>query len=452
MNEKIPTISVRSRFRTIRWSYRRKLLRDRVTIVGQALRTVLQRRERATDLAAPFQPHEVGRDFFGINVAASPSRELEDYHLDRLRALGVTHVRTDYAYESDRPATERWIGRLCAEDFDVLVHIVQPFDDASQMDHEGHRDRWIRFLEKVFQRFEGKVHRYEIGSTPNRHRWSGYSIGDYAAAFRAAHQVAGDCGVELIGPNVHGFAPGFLATLLDELRGARVYLPLVTLNLGGTKAGPTEAGMNKASRRGGTGLADQCMHLEQIARDAEMGSLACTYADWPAGAGEEHCADSLTRLLVLAAAAGTLQRIYCGQLSGFPRGLIDNGERVRYDPPAAYQCLQNAGSIGDYRERPAFAAFRTLVNQLAGARFVRSIETDDLRKAYVFEFEKQDGCLWVGWTTNGTAMDPRRLAPGLALTSAIDRDGQEIAGTADVKLTKTPVFLRGDPDPPSANG
>jgi hypothetical protein len=454
MDRKGRTTRIRFKFRTRSWAYRRKFLGNLSKIFRHNVS--IMARMAARRIAAPpsFAPHAVGRDFFGINVAPSLSRELEDYHYQCLRELGVTQVRTDYAYDSDPAATERWIDRL-AENHDVLVHLVQPSLDAARMDEPERQGAWLAFLRRVFARFAGKVRLYEIGSTPNRHSWSGYSIGDYVTAFALARGVADEFGVELIGPNISDFAPYFMAAVLGELRRRGIRLPLVSDNLFVDRAGAPESFDPHvlgawAAKRYRWDLVRKSRLLDFLSQATRMGPPICTYVYWTISPDpdkerrryvtEEQYANYMTRYFVYSAAAGHLHRIYWGQMSGFFKGIVDDGARLRFDPPAVYQRLHNEGSIENYRKRPAFQAFRVMVEQLADTRFVKKWSAGE-NGAYVFEFEKERRPLLVAWALRSQPADWATITGGRPVSRVVDRDGIERPNTSPLILTERPLYL-----------
>jgi hypothetical protein len=455
MAQTVGTIKSRSKFQTSSWAYRLKLLRNMAGFIRHGLPLGLRYLAGGLERPPSFIPHPVGRDFFGINVAASLSKALEDYHLERLRELGVSQVRTDYAYASDPEPTERWIERLCTEGFEVLVHLVQDCHDASKMDQKESQERWVQFLHRVFARFRGKVRLYEVGSTPNRHSWSGYSISDYVAAFSLARQVAKPFGVELIGPNIEDFAPYYLAALLAELRRAGIRLSFVTDNLFVDRAGAPEtydrhvlSSLLASVHR--LDLARKSYFLDLIAKANAMGPPICSYAYWTINprpskprrryVTEQQHANHLVRYFVYAAAAGHLRRVYWGQMSGFFKGIINDGAPLRFDPPAVYQRLLNAGSVENYRLRLGFGAFRVMVERLADTRFVQKMSAGE-NGAYVFEFEKQGRPFWVAWTTSDCSADFSAVCPGCQVERVVDRDGNDAPRGEPILLTEEPLYL-----------
>jgi len=449
------TTKIRFKFQSSSWRQRRKMARNFLAILRHSLPLALRYCAGRVACPASFQPHPVGRDFFGLNVASSPTADLEDYHFERLRELGVTHVRTDYAYGSDLEPAERWIDRLTAAGFDVLIHLVQPSSQAARMHEPACRDAWADFLRHVFARFAGKVRLYEVGSTPNRQSWSGYSIEDYVAAFLIARDAAAASDAALIGPNVSDFAPYFMAALLAELRARGVRLPYISDNLFVDRAGQPENFddhvLHPWTRRlHRLDVARKACVLDTLARQAGMGPPICTYVYWTINPDpskvrrryvtEEQYANHLVRYFVYSAAAGHLHRIYWGQMSGFFKGLIDDGARMRFDPPAVYQRLLNEGNAREYRKRPAFDAYRALIGQLAGSQFVRKWAAGE-SDAYVFEFEQAGTPLLVGWTKNGAQAPLRAILPDRPISRILDRDGAEQAIPSEIILTERPRYL-----------
>lgn len=455
MGKKPRTVKTDTKFRATSWSIRRKLFRNGLSIAGQTLPLALRKLAGEFKHLRSFLPHTVGHDFFGINVAPSPTRELEDLHMQRLCELGITQVRTDYAYASNRELTERWIHRLCAQGFDVLLHLVQPAEDASQMERKAPQQRWGQFVESVLARFEGKIRLAEIGSTPNRHSWSGYSIGDYVTAFSLAREIADQRGVELIGPNVEDFAPYFLVAILARLRRAGIRLPFVTDNLFVDRAGEPETFDPHVFRSWfmtihRLDLVRKSYYLDLIGRACAMGPPICTYTYWtinpkpwksrPRYISEEQQANHLVRYFTYSAAAGHLRRVYWGQMSGFFKGIIDDGARLRFDPPAVFQRLLNDGAIEDYRARPAFESFRVMVEQLRDTNFVRK-RSSGQSNAYVFEFEKRGHPFFVAWTKNGCQADFSAIVPKQEIVRMVDRDGKDMAPCGSITITEKPLYL-----------
>jgi hypothetical protein len=273
--------------------------------------------------------------------------------------------------------------------------------------------------------------------------------------FSLAKKTADRFGVELIGPNIQDFAPYFLAGVLGELRRAGISLPLVTDNLFVDRAGQPEEYDVHVSRPllhwvHRLDLARKSWYLDLIARANGMGPPICTYVYWTINPNpakprrryvtEEQYANHLVRYFVNAAAAGHLRRVYWGQMSGFFKGIIDDGIPLRFEPPAVFQRLLNAGSLDHYRLRPGFGAFRAMVERLADTNFVRRVSADR-KSPCVFEFEKQGKSFWVAWARNGHAADLGASISNQRIARVVDRDGKEVAAGGSISVSESPLYL-----------
>jgi hypothetical protein len=127
-------------------------------------------------------------------------------------------------------------------------------------------------------------------------------------------------------------------------------------------------------------------------------------------------------------------------MSGFFKGIIDDGAPLRFDPPAVYQRLHNDGLIENYRKRPAFGAFRVMVERLSDSRFVRTLSAGN-DETYVFEFEKEGRPFWVAWTKNGRQADLGAAVSDYRIDKTVDRDGNEASLESPIVLTEKPLYL-----------
>jgi hypothetical protein len=80
----------------------------------------------------------------------------------------------------------------------------------------------------------------------------------------------------------------------------------------------------------------------------------------------------LMRYFLLAAASGLVSRVFWDQLTGHLRGLIDDGNHVRYNPPEVFLRRANHACPGDQAKRPAFHALAEVTRHIAGARFLEA--------------------------------------------------------------------------------
>ena len=154
------------------------------------------------------QNTDIPVDFFGINVATSEDPGCDDYVIGALRDLDIQHVRLSYSYDAIGAATERFLLRLLDEGFVVLLALLPLKKDAASMAIDAQAQaRWRNFVESVIRLYGARLDAIEIGNTPNRGRWSGYSAQSYLATWQIAAKVAEEAGRTLAGPNISDFEP-----------------------------------------------------------------------------------------------------------------------------------------------------------------------------------------------------------------------------------------------------
>ena len=148
----------------------------------------------------------VENDFFGVNIAPSTDPLVDDFIIERLQELGLQHVRMSFDRHSIGGDAERLLQRVITAGFRVLLTLTPPFDDAKNFT-EAAQQRWINFLQVVVKKYGDKVSYIEIGSTPNRGKWSGFEPVDYLIAWRIANEQLKSLDIDLVGPNVSDFEP-----------------------------------------------------------------------------------------------------------------------------------------------------------------------------------------------------------------------------------------------------
>jgi len=175
--------------------------------------------------------HSIPADFFGVGVATSEDPATDEYVISRLRELGITQVRLDFTYGDDQNHVARFLERLSAESFQIMLHLVQPFHEARAMETSPAQDRWKQFVTDALDRFGARVELVEIGSTVNRRRWAGYTLNGFLSAWEIAHKEIRVCDIELAGPNVTDFEPPFNIGLLSLLKSRGLLPDVHTTNL-----------------------------------------------------------------------------------------------------------------------------------------------------------------------------------------------------------------------------
>jgi hypothetical protein len=429
---------------------------DRLFSIGGFLAGCLRTLPGALRASGPRPPaaaHTVPADFLGICVAASDDPAGDAFVLCSLREAGLRDVRLDITYGYENAPAGRLLKRLLADDFRVLLHLVQPFDEARLLPAADALDRWARFTRSVFSAHRGAAVSFEAGSTCNRRKWTGYrTLNDFLLAWRAALAEARAAGVPLAGVNVTDFEPVYNAGLLELLR-RRDLLPAVqTDNLFAERAtepeaydpkilGPRLAGLARFN------LVRKALLLAAVGRAFGLETL-CTHTAWSERRirrlledADQKQADYLARYLLLAAASGALRRVYWGPLIGQREGLVDDGTQEYPEPiPHVTFYGRAPGDPARYRRRPAFDALRTLAAFLPGASWSKALASGP--DVTILEFRTARGVAHAAWTRNGRGadLDALYLPADLAAARLLDRDGRA-PGRAPAVLTEAPLYL-----------
>jgi len=414
---------------------------------------------------APFAPHDLAPRFFGMNVCPSPQPEGDGIILDALRELGVGAVRMDYAERADRVPARRLLEKLLAGGHAVTLHLVQDAQDASEMADAGRAaDAWRAFVRDILAEYGDALEAIEVGSTPNRHSWSGYTLFDYAAAAAMAREEreawarggrGGDAAPLLLGPNISDFAPYFTIGQLAECYRRGVRFDAMTDNLFIDRVGEPEAWDPHVLGQRLKGwarmdLARKQRILSAIARRYGSERTWCTYSHYTLNFGierrryvsVEQYADYMVRQHLVTAAAGAFERLYWGTLVSHHKGLIDEGLGVRPYPPFVHHRFAINAPPDKWRRRePFIRSYATMTEWLTGARLVRRFEPSPV--ATVLEFEKEGRRIGVGWTRDGQEYeaDWTTLGTGGFLPARMaSREGRALDPADRQVLTSSPVY------------
>ncbi len=326
----------------------------------------------------PLSATQIPSDYIGINVATSSDPAVDDYILERLAELNIKQVRMDFSYDSLEGPGQRLLERLLASGVEVMLDVFPPLDDAKALYRNSNAQiRWREFLSDVFHRYKGKVSQFEIGSTPNRGRWSGFSFLSYQTAWDTALELTHAEDITLVGPNVSDFEPLYNASFLRFMKRLGRAPEIHSDNLFVERVVEPEAYDHRVFGRLATPLLK--LNLLKKARilsyiGASNGSLetVCTYKCWTAKRlsrrsawPEQKRVDYLVRYLALAASSGALRRIYWGPLICARDGLI--GDQVdQYpviDQVSYYQGVR--GVLEDFEITDGFHALGYAVNRLS---------------------------------------------------------------------------------------
>jgi Lipopolysaccharide kinase (Kdo/WaaP) family len=314
----------------------------------------------------------VPADFIGINVATSEDPAVDDYLLARLAELGITQVRLDYSYDSVDGPAQRLLDKLVENNYQVMLEVFPSAEDARILFRSSSaRRRWKQFLLAVFSQYHDSVRCFEIGSTPNRGRWSGFSFLSYQAAWSVAIDCANTGGtggydVLLAGANVSDFEPFYNASFLSAMKRLGRAPQVHSDNLFVERVIEPEAYDHRVLGRFATrwlklNLLKKARILARIGLDHGSSETVCTYKCWTAKRlarrtpwPDQKREDYMIRYLALAASSGALSRVYWGPLICSRDGLISDqmSDYPQIDQVSYYQRVR--GQLGDFQINTGF--------------------------------------------------------------------------------------------------
>jgi hypothetical protein len=350
----------------------------------------------------PLESHEVAVDFFGVNVAPGEEPGTDDYILERLAELGIQQVRMDYSYGSPGAAAQGLLERLLQAGYRVFLNVFPPLTEAEVLHEDVEaQQRWCQFLDALFAGYSDQVVCFEIGNTPNRGRWSGFSSRSFLVAWHLAEERAGAHDITLAGPNVSDFEPLYNGTYLSLMRRVARAPDIHTDNLFVERVIEPEAYDHRVLGRMATSLlklnlVKKARVLAHIGEQSGCGEFLCTYTCWTSKRLARRSvwparkqADYLVRYYTLAASSGALRRVYWGPLICHRDGLIDDGaaDYPAIDQVSFYERVR--GRSDQFSITPAYHALRHCAERLAGAHCLRSVH--DPGGTSLFSYRGRDG-------------------------------------------------------------
>lgn len=394
---------------------------------------------------------DVPVDFFGINVATSDDPRCDDYIVDTLRDLDIQNVRLSYSYDAAGAATERFLRRLLDEGFDVLLALLPLKNDATSMATDSSaQSRWREFVDSVIQLHGTRLDAIEIGNTPNRGRWSGYSAQSYLATWQIAAEVAEEAGRTLAGPNVSDFEPAYNVGFLSAMGKLHSKPSVHTNNLFVERVVEPEAFDHRVASKIATrwlnlNLTKKAGILQKISHQNGIARTYCTYTCWSrkrltrwSATPEKKNADYLMRYLVIAAASGALDRVYWGPLVCQRDGLISCGDTSYPDIDNVSYYREIRGEVEKFTQTSAYGALRFSIKVLRGARCL-SAHTD-IDGVHHFVFSSSEEQNWhILWCAD------RKIFPLDALYNAADLTAAKFYTPEGEVLTETPRSITEQP-------
>ncbi len=423
------------------------------------LRALAQLPGWLSNSAAP-KPQSLPDDFLGVNVAPADDPAMDELIVGHLADLGLDQVRMDYSYDGPGGPAQRLLDRLLTEGYTVLLDVFPPLGEAEELAEDpAAQARWQEFLDSVFQSYGRRVPLFEIGNTPNRGRWSGFSGRTFLVAWDIALQRANLAGVRLAGPNVSDFEPLYNAAFLSFIRRLGRAPDVHTDNLFVERVVEPEAFDHRVLGRAATNLlrlnlVKKARVLEQLGQQRGCEELICTYTLWTSKRAARRSpwpsqkqADYMLRYLILAASSGALRRVYWGPLICNRDGLIDDAcqDYPVIDQVTYYQRVR--GKTEDLTITPAFRTLRYSASQLQGHEVVPVFHQPDGTSLFQLASE-EDTSHYVGWCRDGQSCALSSLFPASLLEDAQFHDSEGNALPYQAVLSESPLFIRlGGPAP-----
>ncbi len=403
----------------------------------------------------PVIGHTVPNDFIGVCVTSAADERIDDYVITQLGDLGIKEVRLDLTYGDTNDFHARFLEKLLARNFNVTLHIVQPFLNAKKMENAAEQAMWQVFLEAVLSRFGGQISRVEIGTTINRKRWAGYTVNGFLHAWDIAFKTIKNRNITLAGPNVTDFEPVYNIGILKMLK-AKNQLPDVhTNNLFSERVQEPERFDHRVFKyRWATifkvNLIKKARLLKKITTDFGVNKLISPVAFWAIYRiqrilpyGEQKQADYAARYMVLTAISNSFDQAFWGALICHREGLIDDGLKDE-EYPALERVTHYAsvdGEIGNFRPHASFNAIKAVAKVIQGARYQATLATADGLEMHHFQTEQHE--IHAIWTINGKAavLADIYATKDIQQAEILHRDGQ-LLQEKPALITESPIYLR----------
>lgn len=403
----------------------------------------------------PPAEHAIPKDFIGVCVSSASDQEMDDYVITQLRLLGINQVRLDFSYADLDSFNERFLRRLISAQFQITLHLVQPFASARKMETTVEQAQWQAFITAVLDRFGADVARIEIGSTINRKRWAGYTVNGFLKAWDIAYRSIKARGIALAGVNVTDFEPIYNVGILRMLQAKNQLPDIHSNNLFSERVSEPERFDHRIFKyRWATALKFNLIKkarlLKKVTADFGISSFISPVAFWAIYRierllpnGEQKQADYVARYMLLNAASGALNQAFWGAMICHREGLIDDGlvdaEYPALERVTHYACVD--GERSQFRYHPSFYAMQTVAKLVQGAHYKRAIATAQGLEIHHFQTAEHE--VHALWTINGKLALLKSIyhSGDLAEAQILHRDGQ-ILDTQQHFVTESPIYLR----------
>lgn len=355
--------------------------------------------------------------FFGMSVNLDKEPELTPALINE---LGLRHLLVRF------PLSE-------TNKIDSYVDFVKSLNAASIVLNVMQEPQTIKesaLLEKhffvIFEKFSPYVQSFQIGTTINRSKWGFFSVNQYLRFYQSAYAVkkAHFPTIKLLGPSVIDFEYHYVVHALFNFFSLR-YDAVSALLYVDRRGAPenTQMGMDLISKI-------HLLYALATLSPKSTNELIITETNWPlkgtvpyAPTSEHECVDEeayanyMVRYYLLTLGSGMVKSVYWHQLISPGYGLVDNRE-------------------GKILKRPAYFAFKTMLEQLQGAQILSFAQ---YKAFYEIIAEHKGETVRVLWC-NDKSFTLRFENE----VSVISRDGKA-SQSRSVQLSGSPLYIK-EPD------
>jgi hypothetical protein len=352
--------------------------------------------------------------FFGMSVNLDKEPDLTP---SLVNELGLKHLLVRFPL-SDMDNIETYLAfikELNAES--ILLNVMQ--DPGTIKDQKLLKEQF----ERVFELFSPYVQLFQIGTTINRSKWGFFSVNQYLRFYQTAYRIkkASYPQLKLLGPSVIDFEYHYLIHALFNFFQLK-YDAISALLYVDRRGAPenTQMGMELISKI-------HLMYAITTISPKSSNDIIITETNWPltgtapyAPTSEHECIDEdtyanyMVRYYLLALCSNMVKSVYWHQLIAPGYGLIDN----RHDKII---------------KRPAYSAFKTMLEQLQGATILSFVQHESF---YEIIAEQRNEIIQVLWC-NDTEFELYFEKE----VEIISRDGHK-STSKTVKLSGSPIYCK----------
>lgn len=362
-----------------------------------------------------FKKKEINTEqFFGMSVNLDKEPEITP---ELVNDLGIKHLLIRFPM-SDMDKIHEYIDFIKHIQYEsVLINVVQ--DAHTVTDQALLKEQF----DLIFTSFSAYVEQFQIGTTINRSKWGFFSVNQYLRFYQTAYQLKNEAypQLKLLGPSVIDFEYHYLIHALFNFFRLR-YDAISALLYVDRRGAPenTQLGMDLISKI-------HLMYALATISPKSSNEIIITETNWPlsgtapyAPTSEHECvdeetyADYMVRYYLLAMCSSMVKSVYWHQLIAPGYGLIDNRD-------------------GKIIKRPAYSAFKTMLEQLQGAKIVSFLQ----HKSFYEIIAEQRGqiiqVLWCNDTSFKLYFDKE--------VEIISRDGQ-VTVSKTAELSGSPIYCK----------